>query len=113
MHEYSIAYDIFATAKKAALENNALTVQKIHVEIGELAMASKDQIEFLFTVIAADDPLFTNSIIVCTEGKLQSVCRCGYEGNERFICPVCGALPEIKKGREILVQNVEIEVEDK
>ncbi len=47
MHEYSIAYDIFATAKKAALENNALTVQKIHVEIGELAMASKDQIEFL------------------------------------------------------------------
>lgn len=113
MHEYSIAYDIFATAKKAALENKADKVKTIHVEIGELAMASKDQVEFLFTAIASDDPLFSDSMIICSEGKLQSNCKCGYEGNERFICPVCGALPEVIRGREILVKNIEIEVEDR
>ena len=112
MHEYSIAYDIFATAKKAALENGADKVTKIHVEIGELAMASKDQIEFLFSAISSDDPLFHEITIECFEGKIESRCKCGYEGNERFICPICGALPEIIRGREILVKNIEIEVKD-
>ncbi|HNS82723.1 MAG TPA: hydrogenase maturation nickel metallochaperone HypA, partial [Methanolinea sp.] len=37
---------------------------------------------------------------------------CGYEGTERFVCPRCGGLPELLKGREILVTNIEIEVND-
>jgi len=29
-----------------------------------------------------------------------------------YVCPQCGALPELVKGREIVVTNVEIEVDD-
>jgi hydrogenase nickel incorporation protein HypA/HybF len=29
-----------------------------------------------------------------------------------FVCPGCGALPELVKGREILVTSIEIEVDD-
>jgi hydrogenase nickel incorporation protein HypA/HybF len=29
-----------------------------------------------------------------------------------YVCPKCGALPELIKGREIVVTNVEIEVDD-
>jgi hydrogenase nickel incorporation protein HypA/HybF len=39
-------------------------------------------------------------------------CQCGYEGDEVFVCPRCGALPELVKGREVVVTNIEIEVDD-
>jgi hydrogenase nickel incorporation protein HypA/HybF len=42
----------------------------------------------------------------------QTRCPCGYSGVEMFVCPGCGALPELVKGREILVTSIEIEVED-
>jgi hydrogenase nickel incorporation protein HypA/HybF len=42
----------------------------------------------------------------------QTKCSCGYEGDEIFVCPRCGALPELVKGREIVVTNIEIEVAD-
>jgi hydrogenase nickel incorporation protein HypA/HybF len=29
-----------------------------------------------------------------------------------FVCPECGALPELVRGREIVVTNIEIEVDD-
>jgi hydrogenase nickel incorporation protein HypA/HybF len=112
MHEYSIAYDIFATARRAALENHASQVKTVTVEIGEIAMVNPDQVKFLFDAIVEDDPLFKGVAMVCREIKVQSRCDCGYEGNERFVCPQCGGLPEIVGGKEIVVSNIEIEVDE-
>jgi len=33
MHEYSIAYDLYATARKAALKNHADRVNKVCVDV--------------------------------------------------------------------------------
>ena len=38
MHEYTVAYDIYATAKRAALENAATGVRKISADFGEMSM---------------------------------------------------------------------------
>ncbi|MDD1703270.1 MAG: hydrogenase maturation nickel metallochaperone HypA [Methanoregula sp.] len=112
MHEYSIAYDLYATAKKAARDNNATKVKKVSVEVGKMAMVNPEQVIFLFDTIKEDDPLFTTTVLACTKVEPQTKCLCGYEGNEIYVCPRCGALPEIVKGREIVVTNVEIEVAD-
>jgi hydrogenase nickel incorporation protein HypA/HybF len=112
MHEYSVAYDLYATTKKAALENNASFVKKIRVEVGKMAMVNPEQVVFLFNTIKEDDPLFTTAVLECNEMPPQTRCSCGYTGNEIFVCPVCGALPEMVKGREIVVTSVEIEVAD-
>jgi hydrogenase nickel incorporation protein HypA/HybF len=112
MHEYSIAYDLYATTKKAALENHASFVKKIRVEVGKMAMVNPEQVVFLFNTIKDDDPLFMTAVLECNEMPPQTRCSCGYTGNEIFICPVCGALPEMVKGREIVVTSVEIEVAD-
>jgi hydrogenase nickel incorporation protein HypA/HybF len=112
MHEYSIAYDLYATAKKAALDNNATKVKKVSVDVGKMAMVNPEQVIFLFDTIKEDDPLFTSTVLACTTVEPQTKCLCGYEGNEIYVCPRCGALPEIVKGREIVVTNVEIEVAD-
>jgi hydrogenase nickel incorporation protein HypA/HybF len=51
-------------------------------------------------------------VLECNEQPAQTRCSCGYAGDEIFICPQCGALPELVKGREIVVTSVEIEVAD-
>ena len=112
MHEYSIAYDLYATSRKAAIDNNARRVKKVSVEMGKMAMVNPEQVTFLFDTIKEDDPLFKTTVLECREVAPQSKCICGYAGNEIFVCPKCGALPELVKGREIVVTNVEIEVED-
>lgn len=112
MHEYSIAYDVYATTRRAAIENNARHVKKVSVELGKMAMVNPEQVIFLFNTLKEDDPLFTTAILECNEMPPHSRCSCGYSGNEIFVCPQCGALPELIKGREIVVTSVEIEVDD-
>jgi hydrogenase nickel incorporation protein HypA/HybF len=112
MHEYSIAYDLYATSRKAAIDHHAKRVKKVNVEMGRMAMANPEQVTFLFETIKEDDPLFKTTVLECHETDPESKCHCGYTGNEIFVCPKCGALPELVKGREIVVTNVEIEVED-
>jgi len=112
MHEYAIAYDLYATTRKTAIENKASQIKKVHVEVGKMAMVNPEQVVFLFNTIKEDDPLFSNTVLDCSEMPPQTRCACGYSGVEIFVCPGCGALPELVKGREILVTSIEIEVED-
>ena len=112
MHEYSIAYDLYATSRRAAVENNASRIKKISVDVGKMAMVNPEQVVFLFDTIKEEDPLFVQAVLECNEISPQTRCPCGYSGDEIFVCPRCGSLPELVKGREIVVTNVEIEVED-
>jgi hydrogenase nickel incorporation protein HypA/HybF len=112
MHEYSVAYDIYATARRTAMDHHADRILRIYVEIGAMAMVNPEQVTFLFTAICEEDPLFTGATLICTEVAPITRCGCGYEGDACFVCPKCGALPELVKGREILVSNIEIEVEE-
>jgi hydrogenase nickel incorporation protein HypA/HybF len=111
MHEYSIAYDIYATARKAALEHQAIKINRIVIDIGEMAMVNPDQVEFLFRAIAEEDPLFKGVTFETHTIKPEVKCSCGYEGTTLYVCPVCGALPELVKGKEVLVSNIEVEVD--
>ena len=112
MHELSVAYDIYATARRTAQEHHARQISTVFVEIGEMAMINPEQVEFLFHTIAQDDEVFAGARLECTIVGVLSRCSCGYEGEERFICPRCGALPEMIRGREVVVTNIEIEVDD-
>ncbi len=112
MHEYAIAYDLYATSRKTAVEHNARQVKKVSVEVGKMAMVNPEQVVFLFDTIKEEDPLFTTTLLECREMAPQTRCSCGYSGEEIFVCPRCGALPEMVKGREIVVTSVELEVDD-
>ncbi|WOX55706.1 MULTISPECIES: hydrogenase maturation nickel metallochaperone HypA [unclassified Methanoculleus] len=112
MHEYSIAYDIYTTARRAALDNGAKGVKRVYVDVGKMAMVNPEQVEFLFNIIIEDDPLFSGTRLSCRDVEARTRCSCGYEGSERFVCPRCGKLPEIVAGMEIVVTNVEIEVDE-
>ena len=112
MHEYSIAYDLYATSRKTAVEHNASQVKKVSVEVGKMAMVNPEQVVFLFDAIRENDPLFKTTLLEYEEVLPQTRCSCGYSGQEIFVCPGCGALPEPVKGREIMVTSVELEVDE-
>jgi hydrogenase nickel incorporation protein HypA/HybF len=112
MHEYAIAYDLYSTARRAAIDNKAEQVKRICVDIGEMAMVNPEQVQFLFRILTEDDPLFAGADLECTTIQPETRCSCGYSGNERFVCPRCGSLPELVRGREIVVRHIEIEVAD-
>jgi len=112
MHEFAIAYDIYATARRTALDHHAEGVKLVCVDIGEMAMVNPEQVRFLFETLIEDDPLVKGAELKCIVVEPETRCTCGYTGNERFVCPRCGALPELVKGREIVVRHVEIEVAD-
>jgi hydrogenase nickel incorporation protein HypA/HybF len=63
-------------------------------------------------VIKEEETLFQNATLEYRKVAVKVRCACGYEGNEHFVCPECGGLPEIIEGREIVVANIEIEVDD-
>jgi len=112
MHEYAIAHDIYMTARRAALENRANVVKRIHVDIGEMALVNPEQVGFLFRAISEDDPLFKGAVLDCRPVVPRTRCACGYEGDEVFVCPTCGAMPELTQGREIVVTSLEIDVDE-
>jgi hydrogenase nickel incorporation protein HypA/HybF len=112
MHEYSVAYDIYATSRKAALENGATKVNKVFVNVGELTMVNPEQVRFLFCTLCEQDPLFSDADLVYRTVRARVRCDCGYEGDEKYVCPRCGALPEVIEGREICVTNIEIEADE-
>lgn len=112
MHEYSVAYDIYATAKKTAEDNSATRVRKVNVGIGELTMINPEQVVFLFEAMCEEDPFFKDCRMECNRIPVKTECNCGYSGDERFVCPGCGKLPVVIEGLEIMVTNIEIEVED-
>ncbi len=111
MHEYGIAYDIAMTAGVAAKENKAKKVITVYVDVGELSMVNPEQVEFLFYTIVEDDPVFEGVVLKCNTVHPETSCPCGYKGNEIYVCPNCGALPNIEHGREIRVTNIEIETD--
>ena len=112
MHESGIAYDIYATSKRAAEDNGAVKVKTIYVDVGSMAMVNPDQVEFMFGTFITDDPMFTGTKLVFNTVPPVAECECGYSGPEIFVCPTCGKLPRLVQGREILVKNIEIDTEE-
>ncbi|HOT95395.1 MAG TPA: hydrogenase maturation nickel metallochaperone HypA [Methanoregulaceae archaeon] len=113
MHESGIAYDLYATARRAAVEHGADRVIRVSVEFGELAMVNPEQVRFLFSVMVEEDPLFAGTLLEIETVPPVMTCDCGhYSGTDRYVCPGCGGLPRMLQGREVLVRNIEIDVRD-
>jgi len=112
MHESGIAYDIYATAKRAAEDNHATLIKTIDIDVGSMAMVNSEQVEFIFGTFACDDPLFKETKLNFTTVMPMAECVCGYRGPEIFVCPNCGKLPHMIQGKEITVTNIEIETDE-
>jgi hydrogenase nickel incorporation protein HypA/HybF len=120
MHEISIAGAIIDSVLDAAKKNNAIKVNEVFLEIGELTAINPDQLTFIFKTItqgtAAQGACFNISII-----KPSIRCKkCSYKGSIEFFeklhffipiikCPQCDELDvDIVAGRECCVKKIKI-----
>ena len=94
MHEYSIAYDLYATAKKTALDHHAMQVKKIRVDVGKMAMVNPEQVIFLFDTIKEDDPLFTATVLDCTEVEPERNVPAGTRETRSISVPAVAPFPK-------------------
>ena len=122
MHEAAISQSIVKTVLNEAKKQNAIEIESVEIEIGDLTFLGIDQIEFWvktsFQGTIAEDADIKFKII---KGALRCT-ECNYEGNLKikedpiyhmsipaFACPKCKSSKiEITHGREAFIRRIKI-----
>lgn len=128
LHEYSTAVGIVQTAIDVAKKNNATSIKKIELSVGEFTMLNSDQLTFAFE-IAAEGTMAEKAELQIETQKGKIKCEeCGFkgpihqstEGLDHFLvnlqnifeCPKCHSnRTKIVGGRDVFVKNIEVEIE--
>jgi hydrogenase nickel incorporation protein HypA/HybF len=124
MHEFSTMSGIVNAVRGEGRRHNAKAIIKVTLEIGELTFLGEEQLKFAFGVLTEGTEMEGAELLI-KKVEPSVKCSCGYEGAVEYAekeefhiqfpilrCPVCGSDVEIMSGRECLIKNVEVEVED-
>lgn len=106
MHETIIAKDIIEAAQKQG------KVKAITVEVGDLGHLPIEEMEATLKKMVEWDVKMLRK-----PGKVK--CECGFEGEPKivekqhghtmFVCPECGAIPDVLEGEDIILKEVTVE----
>ena len=122
MHEASIAQSIVQTVLNEAQKQNAIQVESVEVEIGELTFLGIDQLEF-WVKTGFKGSIAEKAEIIFNSVKGVLLCRvCEYKGDLRmgedpichltlptFTCPNCSSSKiEIIQGKEAVIRRIKI-----
>ena len=113
MHELGITQSIVDIAARTAMEQGAVKVRSVTVEIGELAGVVADAVAFCFDACRQGTLLDQAELIIET---IPGKARCGSCGAESpidqytFACPACGAFTlERLQGEELRIREMEVD----
>lgn len=103
MHEKTIANGIITEASKHG------DVKAITIEVGDLAHLTAEELKE-----AMSDLVKWKIKIIKKKAIVE--CSCGYRGEPKivekrhgyvlFVCPVCGAVPKVVEGGDIVIKEV-------
>lgn len=114
MHELSLAHGIVEVAAEAAQRMDAVKVTAVNLRVGRMSGVEPGALLFSYD-IAASGTLLEGSRLVIIDVPLVVWCsHCLKEVElpelNRFRCPDCGtAAGEIRRGRELEIESLEIE----
>ncbi len=110
MHELSIVLSIVDAAEEQARKHEAKAVERIDLEIGNLAGVDEHALEFAWQVGVKNTILEKANIeIHKVKGWAQCAdCESEFEVKDLFDpCPICGEhLIKIMQGREMKIQSI-------
>jgi hydrogenase nickel incorporation protein HypA/HybF len=124
MHEFSTMSQIVRTVLDEAARHRAQTITRVVLELGELTFLGEEQLRFAFEVLSKGTILEGASLVLETKAvKVQ--CPCGYTGTVNYEereefhltipllkCPRCSEEVRIIQGRECIIKNLTMEVDD-
>ncbi|OUJ18941.1 Zn finger protein HypA/HybF regulating hydrogenase expression [Methanonatronarchaeum thermophilum] len=120
MHEFSVAEAIVEKTLEIADREKAESVEKITIQKGDLAHINNEQLIFCINAIKEKIEMLDKVEVEIKTVNVTINCSCGYSGEVEpkdhitdiimaLNCPECGKPdPEIKEGREITIENIEI-----
>jgi hydrogenase nickel incorporation protein HypA/HybF len=122
MHEASIAQSIVQTVLQEALKQNAIQVESIEIEIGELTFLGIEQIDFWIKT-SFQGTIAENAETHFKQVKGKIHCEmCGFNGFLKmhedpvyhtslptFVCPKCQSSQiRITQGKEAIIRKIKI-----
>lgn len=116
MHEMGIVASILEAATEAAEEAGATKITEIHISVGDLTEIVDFALDFAFDALTPGT-IAEGGKLVVTHIPPKSRCgECGAEfehGRFEVTCPECGSfLATPLQGRELRIDNIEIETPD-
>lgn len=114
MHELSLAHGIVQAAAEAAQRIGAMRVNAVNLKVGRLAGVEAGALLFSYEIAAAGTPLEGSRLQIVDVPLLVWCSHCLAEVElpevNRFRCPACGtAAGEIRRGRELEIESLEVE----
>jgi len=126
MHEYSVMAQIVKIAEDEARNHHARKVLEITLELGELTLLLKPQLEFAFEVLSKNT-LLQDAVLVIRE--VEAVLKCpecrvertlkelnGEGPGSRYahfvplICPGCSKKMEVVRGKEFTIKEMKMDI---
>lgn len=126
MHEFSMISSIMEVVKTEMGKRKAIKVIEIQLAVGELSFLSHEALQFGFGVLAENEPKIAKDALKIMPTPAEVKCReCGFTGPMKagnsdeyhmaapiFQCPKCAGPIDILKGKECIVTNIRMELED-
>lgn len=127
MHEFSMIMSIVELVKDEMGKRKAILVKEINLEVGDLTFLSHDALQFGFRALVESEPKIDPDSLSIIPVPARVKCQeCNYSGPMKvvespeyhllmapvFECPECGGPVEIVRGRECVVKNIRMELED-
>lgn len=126
MHEFSVIASIMELIKSEMEKAKASRVLEVQLEVGELSFLSHESLRFGFKALAENEKGIEPEGLKIITVPAQVKCRkCDYSGplmvedtslghlgSPVFQCPKCQGPVEVMKGRDCIVKNLRMEVDD-
>ncbi len=125
LHELSVMSQVAESIVDLAREKEALQVESVLLQVGELTFLEFDQLEFAWEIYQRNigPPLEGAELTLERLHGRGNCAACGYTGPLKIVdfpdshfttpvldCPQCGELVEVTEGRDLIIRDIRLQV---
>ncbi len=127
MHELSVMSQVADSIIRLAEERQAIKVEKVHIQVGDLTFLVADQLQFAWEIYTKDlGPPLEGAVLTLESIQARGSCPvCRYSGPLKVVefpeshfstpvldCPECGEVVEVTEGRDLIIRDIQLQVPD-